>query len=200
MPDVTLILGGARSGKSALAENLANRSGRPVIFLATGTAGDAEMAERIQRHRATRPAAWRTIESPIDLVSPLRTRARPGDLLLIDCLTLWTSNRILFRLGTDRDPEAVALREWSEMEADLIQEVGELIGAARIAGVELILVSNEVGMGIVPPYPLGRHFRDALGQVNQAAAGQADSVVLMIAGIPVDLRQLAPTELLRRET
>jgi len=188
---VTLILGGARSGKSAWAEKLANRTGRPVVFLATATAGDAEMAARIAAHQANRPANWRTIEEPRSLVDAARQHANPGDLLLVDCLTLWVSNVVLERIGEARDPDDVPADEWRRIEDELRANVEALIETARAADLSLILVSNEVGMGVVPAFPLGRHYRDLHGQVNRVAASRADSVILMIAGLPVDLRRLA---------
>lgn len=187
---VTLILGGARSGKSAWAEKLAIRTGRPVVFVATAAAGDAEMAARIAAHRAVRPAGWRTVEEPLSLASVARRHANPGDLALVDCLTLWVSNVVLDRIGP-KDPESVSVDEWRQLEVELCAAVESLIETARAADVGLILVSNEVGLGIVPAFPLGRHYRDLLGQVNRVAASQADSVILMIAGLPVDLRRLA---------
>ncbi|MGH2460240.1 MAG: bifunctional adenosylcobinamide kinase/adenosylcobinamide-phosphate guanylyltransferase [Chloroflexota bacterium] len=187
---VTLILGGARGGKSAWAEKLAIRSGRPVVFLATATAGDAEMAARIAAHRANRPADWRTVEEPLLLTRAVQQHAHPGDLLLVDCLTLWVSNVVLARIGT-RDPEGLPANEWRPLEDELCAAVEALIEMARAANVSLILVSNEVGLGIVPAFPLGRLYRDLLGQVNRVAAGHADSVIFMIAGLPVDLRRLA---------
>lgn len=191
MSTVTLILGGARSGKSAWAEQLASQSDQDVVFLATATPGDAEMARRIAAHRVVRPPTWRTIESPIELGSAVREHAHPGDLVLIDCLTLWVSNVVLARIGTSGDPDAMSGQEWQAIEANLRAGAEGLIDTARSIDVSLILVSNEVGMGIVPAYPLGRHYRDLLGQVNRAVASQADSVILMIAGLPVDLRRLA---------
>ncbi len=186
---VTLILGGARSGKSAWAQHLAEQSGRPVVFVATATADDAEMAERIAAHRAERPPTWRTFESPIALASAVRAHAQSDHLILIDCLTIWASNVVLARIGGDTDPGAVPPVAWSEIQADLVSEVRDLVDTARASRTSLILVSNEVGMGVVPAFPLGRHFRDILGQVNRAAAALADSVILMIAGLPVDLRR-----------
>jgi adenosylcobinamide kinase / adenosylcobinamide-phosphate guanylyltransferase len=186
----TLILGGARSGKSAYAERLAAAAGRPVLYLATATARDEEMAARIAAHRAARPAGWRTVEAPEELVGAVAAHARAGDVILVDCLTLWVSNVLLREIGEvgDAVPFAVA----SALEARLCAEADRLLDQARASGVELILVSNEVGMGLVPPFPLGRVYRDALGRVNQTVAERVDAVVLMVAGIPVDLRRLAP--------
>jgi adenosylcobinamide kinase/adenosylcobinamide-phosphate guanylyltransferase len=187
---VTLVLGGARSGKSSWAERRAAASGRPVLYLATATAGDEEMAERIAAHRAARPPTWRTAEAPLEVVAALETHARPGDVVLLDCLTLWVSNALLSRLGDGAEGAPPAA--WRLTEEDLVTEATGLVAGARELGVDLIAVSNEVGLGLVPPYPLGRRFRDALGRVNQAVAAAADTVVLMVAGLPVDLRKLAP--------
>lgn len=194
MSTITLIIGGARSGKSAWAQRLAEESGRSVLFLATATAGDPEMAARIAAHRAARPAHWRTIESPSALASTVRSHARPDDLVLVDCLTLWVSNVVLDRVGDTRNVSSVPSRVWRSIQADLVAEVRDLIDTARASQVSLILVSNEVGMGIVPAHPLGRQYRDLLGQVNRVAASLADSVILMIAGLPIDLRSLAPRD------
>lgn len=195
-PTTTLILGGARSGKSDWAERLAFRqaagSGRPVLFLATATAGDAEMADRIAAHRAARPAAWRTVEEPADLAAAVRDHARAGEIVLIDCLTLWVSNRLLGRLGADADLDALPGSAWTAIEAELLDAAADLLATARQRDLSLILVSNEVGLGLVPPTPLGRRYRDALGRVNRLAAAAADPVILMVAGLPVDLRRLAP--------
>ncbi len=192
---VTLILGGARSGKSAWAERLAARSGQPVLYVATATAGDAEMAERIAAHRASRPAAWRTVEATHELASAVRTRARPGEVVLVDCLTLWVSNVVLRQIADAPDVATVPHDDWVAAEARILAATEDLLDSAPAAGVSLVLVSNEVGMGLVPPSPLGRRYRDILGRVNQAVARRADSVVLMIAGLPVDLRRLAAAEL-----
>jgi adenosylcobinamide kinase/adenosylcobinamide-phosphate guanylyltransferase len=165
-----------------------------VLYLATATADDDEMAERIAAHRAARLVEWRTVEAPLDLATALRAQARPGDLVLVDCLTVWTSNVVLERLGggaTDDDLPAAA---WRTVEADVLAAARDLLRAARDLKVTLILISNEVGMGVVPPFPLGRRYRDVLGRVNQAVASEADKVILMIAGLPIDLRRLALLE------
>jgi adenosylcobinamide kinase/adenosylcobinamide-phosphate guanylyltransferase len=188
---VTLVLGGARSGKSGWAERRAAESGRPVLYLATATAGDAEMAERIAAHRASRPPSWRTLEVPLDPLGALRGQARSGELVLLDCLTLWVSNVLLGRLGDDVETAPAAA--WRELERDLVADASSLAASARQRGCDLIAVSNEVGLGLVPPYPLGRRYRDLLGRVNQSLAAAADLVVLMVAGLPVDLRKLGPS-------
>lgn len=186
---VTLILGGARSGKSAHAERLARQRGRPVLYLATAVAGDEEMAARIAAHRAQRPASWRTVEAAETIVTALRDHAAPGDTVLLDCLTLWVSNVMLAMVG-DADADTIPSHRWLEIEARLLADLQSLIATARQHNLTLILVSNEVGMGVVPAFPLGRRFQDLLGRVNQIAAASADTVLLMIAGLPIDLRKL----------
>jgi adenosylcobinamide kinase/adenosylcobinamide-phosphate guanylyltransferase len=157
-----LLLGGARSGKSKLAVALAERRRRPVTFLATGQPGDAEMAERIERHRGERPAAWRTVEEPLELASAIHAIA-PDECLVVDCLSLWVANALAAR-GDVEDAAEVAAEE-----------------AARRPG-PTIAVSNEVGLGVVPVSALGRRYRDVLGRVNAIWAGAADDVLLIVAG------------------
>lgn len=188
---VTLILGGARSGKSAYAERLASGSGRPVLYVATATAGDEEMAARIAAHRMQRPQEWRTVEAPYNLWQAVHSNAQAGDAILIDCLTLWVSNVLLRELGDAAEVESVPAATWTAIEAALSSEVEALIADAREWSLALLLVSNEVGMGVVPAFPLGRRFQDILGRVNQAVASKAEAVVLMIAGLPVDVRRLS---------
>lgn len=167
MPMV-LLLGGARSGKSASAVRLASDSGAPVTFIATAQAGDDEMAERIRRHREVRPAAWRTLEAPLDLLGAVQAAAR-GDFLIIDCLTLWVSNLLgQGASATDVDTPAAAIVE-------------------ALRGRRCVVVTNEVGLGIVPVNELARHFRDVLGSVNVRFAASADRALLMFAGRAIDL-------------
>jgi adenosylcobinamide kinase / adenosylcobinamide-phosphate guanylyltransferase len=189
----TLILGGARSGKSVWAEHLASQSGRPVLFVATATAGDAEMAERITRHRAQRPPDWRTLEEPVRLLNSIRASAQPGDVVLVDCLTLWVSNIIVETIGPEQEADSLPGETWRAIETSIVDEAHALAPAARDRGLTLMLISNEVGLGVVPATSLGRRYRDILGRVNQAVASVADSVVLMVAGLPVDVRKLTAT-------
>ncbi|MFN8590359.1 MAG: bifunctional adenosylcobinamide kinase/adenosylcobinamide-phosphate guanylyltransferase [Thermomicrobiales bacterium] len=195
MTTITLVLGGVRSGKSAWAEQRAAASGRQVLYVATATAGDDEMTARIAAHRAARPAHWRTIEAAHDLAAAITAEARAGEIALVDCLTLWVSNLIMREFGEGADvalADAAALRLF---EARVIAAANGLLAAAHLAEVDLVVVSNEVGMGLVPPFPLGRVYRDLLGRVNQVVASRADPVVLMLAGLPLDLRRMGPETL-----
>lgn len=202
---LTFILGGARSGKSAFAERLARESGRPVVFLATATPGDEEMRARIERHRRARPAVWRTIEVPLRPSRALAELAGFEGVVLLDCLTLLCSNLLLaLDPGARCEGHAAvdAAAGLSEL-ADLFDLPGESIEERALAEVEalleahrhgrygLIVVSNEVGLGLVPASPLGRAYRDLLGRANQLVAAAAGRVYLMVAGIPVDVKRLA---------
>jgi adenosylcobinamide kinase / adenosylcobinamide-phosphate guanylyltransferase len=187
---ITLVVGGARSGKSTWAEQRATQSGRQVLYVATATAGDDEMAERIALHQAQRPGSWRTIEEPVHLLQAIQANATPGDAVVVDCLTLWVSNVLLKAIGPERDADMMLPTAWTAIEASVVNETQVLLTVARDRNLTLILVSNEVGMGVVPATSLGRHYRDTLGRVNQAVGSTADSLILMVAGLAVDLRQL----------
>lgn len=163
-----LIIGGARSGKSVLAERRAIDSGLDVIYIATAMAGDGEMVDRIAHHRARRPTQWRTEEEPLHLAAKLKSLATPGHLLLVDCLTLWLTNLML---GPGLEPE----RE------QLLNILPKLPG-------RIILVSNEVGCGIVPMNELSRRFADEQGRLNQAVAAACGKVTLVAAGLPLELK------------
>jgi len=179
---LTLILGGARSGNSAYAEKLAAERGERVLYVATAEAGDEEMAARIAVHRAERPAYWRTLEAPRAVgraVRSLITDDLSLDVVLLDCLTL-LANNVIAPL-----PEPVTAQA---AEAALDAEVDELLAAYAESAVEWIVISNEVGLGLVPPYPLGRAYRDALGRANQRLAGVADEVLFMVAGLPMQVK------------
>lgn len=165
-----LLLGGARAGKSELAQRLAAADGRPVTLVATATAGDEDMRRRIARHRADRPAGWVTIEEPLELAGAI-AGADPAHIVMVDCLTLWTANLML--AGVD----AGAIRG----RADRVVEAAR----ARTAGV--IAVTNEVGMGVVPATGLGAGFREAHGWVNRAWSMAADRALLVVAGRVLEL-------------
>jgi adenosylcobinamide kinase/adenosylcobinamide-phosphate guanylyltransferase len=164
---LTLVLGGARSGKSCYAERLITAAPPPWIYVATAEPGDAEMAERIARHRARRGTGWTTLETPRDVVGALAAHATTP--MLVDCLTLWLSNALLAR-------------------ADVDAEIERLEAALTQVAAPLVLVANEVGFGIVPDNPLGRRFRDAQGLLNQRIAARADRVVLVVAGLPLTIK------------
>ncbi|MDE2767744.1 MAG: bifunctional adenosylcobinamide kinase/adenosylcobinamide-phosphate guanylyltransferase [Chloroflexota bacterium] len=176
---LTLVLGGVRAGKSRYAQELAGDGGR-VLFVATAEPGDEEMAARIAAHRAERPATWSTLEEPIDLVTALTPLVPDFDTVLIDCLTLWVSNLLL------QDPD----REGTP--AHIQTQARRLIDLYERSDVSWIVVSNEVGLGVIPTTRLGRDFADGLGRVNQQFAAAADDVVVMFAGLPVNLKTPGP--------
>jgi adenosylcobinamide kinase/adenosylcobinamide-phosphate guanylyltransferase len=179
---LTFILGGARSGKSRLAQRLAERCQR-VCYVATApAASDAEMNQRIARHRADRPASWRTIEEPLRLADAVDQAAQDADAILVDCLTLWLSN--LFWENRDNPPEHV--------EESVQSQLGRIAGARNSC--HIILVSNEVGSGTVPEPAVTRAFRDAQGLLNQWAAEAADEVILAVAGLPLYLKTARPRD------
>jgi adenosylcobinamide kinase / adenosylcobinamide-phosphate guanylyltransferase len=169
---MTFVLGGARSGKTsyalALVEAAASRAGRPPVMIATARAQDPEMAERIARHRRERGPAWRTIEAPLELAPAIRA-LRPGEAAAVDCLTLWLSN--LMHAGSN-----------------LAAATDELLAALAATDAEVTVVSNEVGMGVVPENALARTFRDAAGLLNQRVAQQANHAVVMFCGLGVALK------------
>ncbi len=166
---LTLVLGGARSGTSAYAESLVEAAPGDAVYIATGVAGDAEMAARIEAHRARRGARWRTVEEPLDLVGALAREAVEGRVTLVDCLTLWLAN--LMAAGLDP-----------------VAEQGRLVGALGEFAAPVVVVANEVGLGIVPENALAREFRDHAGRLNQAVAGVAERVVFVAAGLPLTLK------------
>lgn len=191
---MTLILGGARSGKSTYAEALASRLGQRVLYVATAEALDDEMRARVLAHRARRPPEWSTLEVSLDVGLALQAspQAASADVILLDCLTLLVSNVILSNAGDDDagdEPESPAM----DIEIARTQVQGEIEGlleAYRALKAHFIIVSNEVGLGVVPPYRLGRAYRDCLGWANQALTQAADHAILMVAGLPVDLKLL----------
>ena len=178
LPALTLVLGGARSGKSRHAEALvlahADAARAQPVYIATAEAGDGEMAERIAAHQARRGARWRTTEAPLALGDAITGCADNGQPALVDCLTLWLSNILL--AGRDIDAETAGLLD-------------SLAGAPG----PVVCVANEVGLGIVPEHPLGRSFRDHAGRLNQQVAARADRVDFIAAGLPLSLKRPART-------
>ena len=173
---ITLILGGARSGKSSYAQRLAEESGKSVTFLATAQALDEEMSVRIQKHRDERPASWETLELLLGISS--HVEQIKTDVVVLDCMTLLVTNLLMQFVKDDLVDEMPF--------TDAIQkEVDELIKKIREHKQEWLIISNEVGLGLVPPYQMGRVYRDLLGWSNQRLARAADKVILMVAGIPM---------------
>lgn len=175
-----LILGGARSGKSDYAQKLAQSSSERVLYVATAEAGDDEMEERIQKHRASRPAHWMTLEAPRNVGRAVEALASKQDVIVLDCLTLLASNCIT------RLPEPF---EEEEAQRVLDQELDGIIETCRKSNTVWIVVSNEVGLGLVPPYAMGRIYRDVLGRLNQRLAARADEVIFMAAGLPLFMKR-----------
>jgi len=176
---ITFLLGGARSGKSSHAQNLAEATGKSVTFLATAQALDEEMSVRIQKHRAERPASWETLELPCDIAS--HSQQIRSSVVILDCVTLLVSN-LMMQFVKDE------LVEETPFLLAVQQEIEEIIVVIREREQDWFLISNEVGLGLVPPYPMGRVYRDALGWANQRLAREADHVLFMVAGIPMTVK------------
>lgn len=181
MGKLTLILGGARSGKSSYALQLAINHGGPVTYVATAQALDPEMQNRIENHRLERPQGWKTLEAPRGVAAALKGQPEHAGVILLDCLTLLVTNLLMDAAPDEDHPDESAAAQAIE------QELAQLLGMAPSSKADWIMVSNEVGLGLVPPYPLGRVYRDLLGRVNQKLAAAADEVFWMVAGIPVPI-------------
>jgi len=173
--DLTFIVGGARSGKSAYAEHLARESGLPVTYIATASIADDEFAERVSHHRERRPAHWALVEAPLDLAAALDNAAGPGRCVLIDCLTLWLAN-LLCPPGSE-----APLPDWSA-------RLDAFAAACERAQGTVLVVSNEIGMGVVPLGAATRLYVDELGRLNQRIAALADRATLVAAGLPLVLK------------
>ena len=173
---LTLIIGGARSGKSAFAEKLAAQYDR-VLFVATAEALDDEMRQRIENHKRNRPDTWHTLEEPREVATALASTP-PHDVLLLDCLTLWVSNLLL------------DMAESTDAEQHIGAATERLLAVYETTDAEWVVVTNEVGEGVVPPTVLGRAFQDALGRVNQLFAARADRVYQMTAGLALDIKAM----------
>lgn len=170
------IIGGARSGKSAFAQELAGKLSNKVLFVATGEALDEEMQARIEEHKKGRPESWRTLEASTNIGKQIEKHIGDADVVIIDCLTLLVSNL----LGDEPD--------YAKNEGQLTTEITALIACMDKLNASFIIVSNEVGMGLVPETKLGRMYRDLLGKANQLIAQRADEVYLMVAGLPIKVK------------
>jgi adenosylcobinamide kinase/adenosylcobinamide-phosphate guanylyltransferase len=191
MGRLILLLGGARSGKSSFAEARAVEiAGDNVLYVATAETIDEEMRLRVVKHRAARPAAWVTAEAPRNVTRAIR-QARSGQrVILLDCMTVLVSNLLVDAAGPEKDPfdDPRADPFDVKIKCSVMDEVDALIDFVRETDVELLVVSNEVGMGLVPPYELGRAYRDMLGRANQALAHHAVEVYLLVAGLPIKVK------------
>ncbi len=177
---ITLILGGARSGKSSHAQYLAEQTGKSVTFLATAQALDDEMSARIQKHRSERPSHWDTLEISCDIAE--YAPQIKSDVVILDCITLLISNLLMQFVKDDLVDETPYM-------STVQKEIEELIARMREQNQDWLIVSNEVGLGLVPPYQMGRVYRDAIGWANQRLAREADKVIFMVAGIPMAIKQ-----------
>lgn len=169
LPPITLVIGGARSGKSTYAERLIEESGLKPVYLATATTGDDEMSERIRIHKERRGDVWSTVEEPLALTTAIQEHSNNGSAILVDCLTLWLSNLMT-------------------LSRDIEQETQELAAMLPSLNGPIVFVTNEVGLGIVPANELARAFRDHAGRLNQTVAQTSDRVVMMISGLPMTLK------------
>ncbi|MCR4393294.1 MAG: bifunctional adenosylcobinamide kinase/adenosylcobinamide-phosphate guanylyltransferase [Dehalococcoidales bacterium] len=183
MKKTILLLGGARSGKSRLAQEMAQRMSARVLYVATATAGDADMQQRIIRHRRERPASWQTLEATCNLGQAISDCFSDCDVVLIDCITLLVNN-----IFCRHDEKQFAEIDETILDNEVQQEITELINCIKRTGVSFIIVSNETGLGLVPENRMGRLYRDCLGRANQRLAQIADEVYFLIAGIPVRIK------------
>ena len=177
---LTFVLGGARSGKSHYVEEYARQNGKKVLFIATATAGDEEMSLRIQKHQASRPDNWQTLEASLNIHTQLGQHLDSDtDMVILDCITMLTSN-ILCSFPEEPDFEV--------FEKEVEKQTSELLAAIRQTTAHWLVISNEIGLGIVPANAYSRSYRDALGRANQKIAAEADEVLFMVAGIPMKVK------------
>ncbi|MBT3187602.1 MAG: bifunctional adenosylcobinamide kinase/adenosylcobinamide-phosphate guanylyltransferase [Anaerolineae bacterium] len=191
MGRLILLLGGARSGKSSFAEARAKEiAADSVLYVATAETKDEEMRLRAIKHRATRPSAWVTVEAPRNVAQAIRQERSGQRVVLLDCMTVLVSNLLMDVAGPEGDPfnDPSADPFDVKIEANVLAEVEALLAFVHEADVDMFVVSNEVGMGLVPPYELGRAYRDILGRANQVLARHADEVYLLVAGLPMKVK------------
>jgi adenosylcobinamide kinase/adenosylcobinamide-phosphate guanylyltransferase len=191
MGKLTLILGGARSGKSTFAEQRAKElGGESVLYVATSETKDEEMQQRVAKHRADRPSGWGTVEASRNVAQSVRQERSGEKVILLDCMTFLVANHLMDAAAPEDDPfDAPSSDPFdAQIEADVVAEVEALVAYVQDADIEMLVVSNEVGLGVVPPYELGRAYRDILGRANQILARHADEVQLLVAGIPMQVK------------
>ena len=189
MSQVTLITGGARSGKSHFAELLAASAKRPVTYIATAQVWDDEMALRVKKHQEQRPSTWRLIEEPQNIHDTLFKLKDENGVILLDCVTLWLSNLLLKGQTKPSAPsEPTPEEQVTDLEPQIVAKVKEVAQLAREIKPQVIFVTNEIGQGIVPEYPLARAYRDLVGRCNQILAQSADDVYLVVAGFPIEIK------------
>lgn len=177
--NLSLILGGARSGKSSYAQTFAEATGKSVTFIATAQALDEEMSARIQKHRAGRPVSWETLEIPLEIAA--HVQQVKSDVVILDCITLLVNNLLMQFVKDDLVDEAPFMQA-------VQKEINELLAKISEQKQTWMIISNEVGLGLVPPYQMGRVYRDGLGWANQRLAREADKVIFMVAGIPTVIK------------
>ena len=191
MGKLTLILGGARSGKSTFAEMRAKElGGDSVLYVATSETKDEEMVERVEKHRVERSSAWETVEASRNVAQAIRAAGIEAKVILLDCMTFLVANHLMDAAAPEDDPfdDPSADPFDAQIEADVVAEVEALVTYVQETDVAMLVVSNEVGLGVVPPYELGRAYRDILGRANQILARHADEVQLLVAGIPMRVK------------
>ncbi|HEY8875710.1 MAG TPA: bifunctional adenosylcobinamide kinase/adenosylcobinamide-phosphate guanylyltransferase [Desulfosporosinus sp.] len=200
MSQFTLITGGARSGKSRFAELMAAHTKRPVIYIATAQILDEEMALRVKKHQLQRPSTWRLIEEPLKIRDTLLQLKDEDGVILLDCVTLWLTNLLLAKQAQPTKPSCADGEEFplnlqhdhdvfnNEVEPQILDIVKDVALLARDIKPQVIFVSNEVGQGIVPEYPLSRAYRDLAGRGNQILAQSADQVYMVVAGLPMEIK------------
>lgn len=200
MGKLIFVTGGTRSGKSAFAEEVTAALGRDVTYIATARAGDDEMANRIALHRQRRPASWRTVEEPEQLSAVIEYWGEQSEVILLDCLTIYISNLLLAgaadeehgtSAGGDKEPAPAPERAaTATVDREITGAVERVADIAKAVKAHVVVVSNEVGLSLVSPYPLGRRYQEIVGRANQIMAGAADETYLVVAGIPLDLTEL----------
>jgi adenosylcobinamide kinase/adenosylcobinamide-phosphate guanylyltransferase len=191
MGRLIFILGGARSGKSTYAEQKARElGGDSVLYIATSESKDDEMQQRIEKHRTDRFSTWKTLEVPMGVAQALLAKGEDAKVVLLDCVTFLVANHLMRAAGPQGDPFAELSGDPfdTSIDAEVVEEIEALVAYIQEGHADVVVVSNEVGLGVVPPYELGRAYRDILGRANQILARHADEVVLLVAGIPMKVK------------